>query len=450
MSGGAALGSAANSRSSVACIGLGARGRAFPVQMSRYANVVAVCDLDSSRVDEARQGFAAVSDDTGKRQRSGMSDWQATPEACDDYRRLLDRQDIDAVVIATPDHWHAKIAIEAMFSGKDVYCEKPASLTIEEGKAIVAAVKKTGRVFQVGTQQRSMQQFIQAIAMVREGRLGRIRKVTVCVDRSPYSEAIPATAPPAALDWDRWLGQCPETPFRSGGGLKKWSSDKAPGDGGDVATNGHYEFRWWCQFSGGKLTDWGAHHLDICQWLIEQNGPNQGVRKVKPIVVEHPVAYDANGYPVRNDCYNVPTRFEFATTFDGGIEVSVVSDGRNGLLVEGEKGRIFVNRGGIQGKPVEELRENPLPREAIMAVRGHRPWSHAEDFFRCVGYRTTPISDIGSHHRALTTAHLCGIAARLNREIEWDPVAEQIVGDKQAQVMQSREQRAGYETPSVL
>jgi len=410
----------------VGSIGVGGQGSGDMRAASRYAEIAAVCDVDAGRTEAAAK-------------RSGAKD------IYEDYRKLLDRKDIDIVTIGTPDHWHTKIAIEAMQAGKDVYCEKPLTLTIEEGKLIRKVLKETNRVFQVGTQQRSGRQFLQAIALQRAGRLGDVQKLTVGISQNPWSDAIAEAPVPEGLNWNMWLGQTPEVPYRWQPGVKHMPANKGGGDGGSVATNCHYEFRWWYAYSGGKMTDWGAHHVDIAQWLINQTGPDQGPVTVEPVKVEHAVKFDEKGDPIQTDRYNVPKTFEVKATFPNGVEMFITSEGRNGILAEGTKGRIFVSRGGLYGAPAEALKDDPLPEDAVEALYGGPVKHHMENFMDCIKSRKTPVSDVSSHHRAITTCHLSNIALRLGRAIKWDAKAEQIIGDDAARAMQGREHRKGFE-----
>ena len=422
-----------NDRPHVGCIGVGSRwfgglrGEIYP-----YGNIVALADVDAHY---ANRGRDKCGNDTGK-----------YPDIYEDYRHILDRDDIETVTIATPDHWHTKIAIEALRSGKDVYCEKPVTLTIDEGKRLCKVVKETGRVFQVGTQQRTQmgQRFLQALALVQEGRLGDIKRVRVAIGGAPTCDPLPVAQVPKQLNWERWLGQAPLVDYRH----------KASKDGeGNGNLRGHYEFRWWYEYSGGKLTDWGAHHVDIAQWAIgmDHSGPNS----VELISVEHPVPFK-NGMPTLDDRYNTATKFNVRCIFPNGVEMFIsdsVNDKDaqfgNGIMLEGTKGRIFVSRGKINGKPVEDLADNPLPADAIKKVyRGKTPHNHMGNFFECVKSRDLPISDIYTHHRVLSTCHLANIAMRLGRSLKWDPTAQQIVGDDEANAWQTREQRKGYEIPS--
>ncbi len=391
-------------------------GKEFPA----FSDIVAVCDVDA---DRRGRGQALV------------KDWhKKQPDAFKDYRKLLERKDIDVVHVSTPDHWHAKVAIEAMLAGKDVYCEKPMTLTIDEGRKICQVCEKTGRVFQVGTQQRSMKQMLTAIALIQEGRLGKITKVQCAVGGGPQSPKLPAVAAPANLDWNMWLGPAPEASFRLLAGArnetKAWS-------------NAHYEFRWWYEYSGGKLTDWGAHHVDIATWGMGKT--ETGPVTVDPVMVQHPVQFK-DGYPVQNDQYNTASAFNIKATYADGMELTIRHDTGNGILFEGTKGRIFVNRGRLTGKPVEDLADNPLPEGALEKVyKGRKLTSHLQNFFESVVDRKAPVSDVFSHHRALSTCHLAAIAARLGRKIKWDPKAERVIGDDLAQSLIAREKRKGFE-----
>ncbi len=234
-----------NSRPRICAVGTGSRwcqkatGLDGPYgsapEMKAYGDYVAVCDADSNRRELASK---LVKEWTG-----------SAPQITADYRAILARPDIDIVHISTPEHWHAKIAIEAMLAGKDVYCEKPMTLTIAEGQQMCQAVRKTGRIVQIGTQQRSDPAFIRAIALIRAGRIGELKKATCGVNGAPTSPKIPEVTPPKNLDWNLWLGPTPAVAFRylagNNGETHSWSRC-------------HYEFRWWYEYSGGKLTDWGG------------------------------------------------------------------------------------------------------------------------------------------------------------------------------------------------
>ena len=419
----------ANDRPRIAVVGCGSRwdqratkangphglGKEFP----KFGDIVAVCDVDADRVERA-QGL--------------VKEWLgAAPDRVTDYRSIIDRADIDVVHIVTPDHWHAKVAIEAMLSGKDVYCEKPMTLTIEEGIQLCEVQKRTGQVFQVGTQQRSMHQMLQAVALVQAGRIGQITRVTCSIGGGPTSPELPIAEVPANLDWNLWLGPAPQAEYHYLAGanneVQSWSRS-------------HYEFRWWYEYSGGKLTDWGAHHVDIATWAIgkQETGPVE----IHPDLVKHPVEF-RDGEPLKNDCYNTATEFSIRAVYADGIQMTIRHDGDNGILIEGTEGRIFVNRGRLSGKAVDELTSNPLPEGTIEQLYGRTDIDHVTNFFQAVADRGPTISDPHSHHRALTTCHLAGIAARLGRSLKWNPETQQIVDDPQAQSMVARQKRAGFE-----
>lgn len=417
-----------NERLTVGCIGTGSRWGQDPYRVINYGDFVALCDADANHLRAAKD---RVVKDQEKR---GRPTEVATHE---DYRKVLDRDDIDTIVLVTTDHWHSKIAIEAMQAGKDVYCEKPLTLTINEGKQIIKVLEETGRVFQVGTQQRTEmgRRFLQAIALIRDGRIGDVKKVICDIGGSTDSGPIPVAPVPEGLNWDLWLGQAPMTEYRFAEG-GHWGKTRA-----------HYEFRWWYEYSGGKMTDWGAHHVDIAQWAIEQNGPGQGPTKVIPIMSQHPVRFE-NGMPTQDDRYNAATKFDVQVDFPNGVEMHIVSHSEpgNGILFEGTKGRFHVSRGNLRGKPVEDLETNPLPAEALEAIYGGPLASnHQENFVDCIKTRKKPISDVWTHHKAMVTCHLANIAIRLDRTLEFDPQSEMITNDEQGRHMQGREQRKGYE-----
>lgn len=390
-------------------------GKEFP----KYGDIVAVCDVDAQRLERARgivQGWL------GK-----------PPAATGDYRKIIDDPKIDVVHISTPDHWHAKIAIEAMLAGKDVYCEKPMTLTIEEGQLLCDVCRRTGAVLQVGTQQRSGRQFIKAIALIRDGRLGKLLRAQCAVGGAPESPELPVVEPPKYLDWDRWLGPAPEAEYRF--------QANAPNIIGSWS-RAHYEFRWWYEYSGGKLTDWGAHHVDIATWGLGKGETGPAV--VEPVMVKHPVVF-RDGYPTVPNRYNTATEFNIKATYADGVELTIRHDTDNGILFEGTQGRIFVNRGRLVGKPVEDLAKNPLPDGALEKVYKNRSLTnHVANFFEAVASRQEPISDAFTHHRALSTCHLAGIAARVGRKVRWNPETEQVVNDPLAQSLVAREKRQRF------
>ncbi|MBI3839517.1 MAG: Gfo/Idh/MocA family oxidoreductase [Planctomycetia bacterium] len=393
----AAEGQSKNDRHVVGCIGTGSRWEGLYKGVLPFGDIVAVCDVDRKHLEAANEKVGGKADLYG------------------DYRKILDRKDIDIVTIVTPDHWHTKIAIEAMRAGKDIYCEKPLTLTIDEGKQICKVLKETGRVFQVGTQQRTEmgRRFLTAIAMIRDGRIGKVKRAVCAIGDAPTGGPFPVMPVPPELNWEMWQGQTP---------LVDYTEKRC-----------HYEFRWWYEYSGGKMTDWGAHHVDIATWAI-------GADKSGPTSVEGTATH-----PHIPNGYNTATAFYVTCKYADGPEIVIRHDTENGVTFEGEKGTFFVSRGALTGKPVDDLKDRPLPEGAIERLYGGKPTSHMANFFQAVKARKQPISDVFTHHRSITTCHLANIAIRLGRKINWDPQAEQVVGDSEAQSWQSRPQRKGYE-----
>ena len=392
-----------NDRLRIGAIGMRYQGTVIALKAQAYGDVVAICDVDRHVREQARAGFGS------------------TPQIYEDYRGLLDRHDLDVVTIGTPDHWHTKMAIDACRAGKDVYVEKPLTLTVDEGKVIGKVVGQTGRVVQVGSWQRSDHRFRLAVEMVRQGRIGRLQRVEVVLGKNETGGPFPTTPPPRYLNWDLWQGQTPDVPY--------------------IEERCHYTFRWWYEYSGGQMTDWGAHHLDIAQWAIGS----------LPIEVDGRATF-----PSTPGGYNVALDFSARYQYPGGVEMTVADSGRNGITLSGTEGRIFVNRGAIAGQPVEDLSRNPLPRERFKVYgfdnldRPERVGkldasvNHMGNFFDCVRSRRMPISDVVSQHRSATTCHLGNISMRLGRKLTWDPQKEQFVGDDEANTWLSRQQRKPY------
>ena len=413
-----------NSRLQYALIGAGGNGSNTASVAQVHCDMVAICDVDTGHFKSANERLT-----------KGKADEYR------DYREVLARDDIDVVQISTPDHWHTKILVEAMLAGKDAYCEKPLTLTIDEGKLIRKVQKQTGRVVQVGTQQRSNFNFFnKALAIIADGRLGKLRKVTANIGSSSWSPEIPIVDVPNELDWDRWLGPSPEMPFRF---LKNPEKDTD-------FTNSHRHFRWWYEHSGGKLTDWGAHHVDIAMLGIKAAGQSNDPISVDG-TAKHAVDFK-DGMPVQKDRYNTAQQFDLTVEFAGkDVQLNIRDDGDNGILFEGELGRIFVNRSKLTGKPVEELEHNPLPEDAIskiyrsMPMKENNRGAHWVNFVHAIETRKLPISDVHSHMKMLNVCHLAGICCRLGRKIHWDQANETITNDDLAVSMMSRPYRAGYE-----
>lgn len=406
---------AATDRPLVGCIGVGSMGTGDAHGHAQFGDIVAVCDVDSRHAERAKHD-----EKIGK----GKAD------AYGDYRRVLDRPDVDVVSIVTPDHWHVKIAIEALQAGKHVFCQKPLSLTLEENRLVRAAAEKhPDRVFFIGTQQRSdRDRFMRAVNMVQKGLLGAIKKVTVGINGSPTGGPFPVVEAPKELDWNMWQGQAVAVPYRE--------------------KRCHYEFRWWYEYSGGKFTDWGAHHVDIAQWALREDAKGKGPVKIDGTDAKHPVPFK-DGYPERDDSYNTSHDFAVNCTFPSGVEMVVTSRGDNGILFEGEKGKLFVNRGKITGAPVEEAWDKDAFGDAdVVTLYKGKPFEgHKNNFYRCIREGGLPVSDVFSHVIAMNTCHLTAIAARLGRTISWDPATETITGDAQAAAMMARAPRGGFEIP---
>jgi len=393
-----------NEQSGIGAIGMRYQGTVITEKARAHGNIVAIADVDRHVREQARASFGS------------------TPAIYEDYRQLLDRKDIDVVMIGAPDHWHAKMAVDACRAGKDVYVEKPLTLTIDEGKIICQVAKETDRVVQVGSWQRSDARYRLAVEMVRAGRLGKLKKVTCAAGTNPAGGPFAVRPVPGHLNWDLWLGPAPEVPY--------------------TEERCHYTFRWWYEYAGGKVTDWGAHDLDIAQWAIN----------------ELPAEVVAEGqFPDVENGYNVPPNFHGEVRYPSGVVLEVVDDGRVGVLLEGELGRMFVNRGKIEGVPYDDLKNNPFGREQFSLYdfdnldRPERVGkldaivNHMGNFFDCVRARRTPISDCVSQHQSATTCHLVNLAMRIGRPLKWDAEQEVFIGDADANTWLSREARKGYE-----
>jgi len=357
--------------------------------------VPAVCDVDRAHRDAAGK---VVLDATGRR-----------PGAYEDFRHVIDRKDIDAVLIATPDHWHAIISIAAMEAGKDVYCEKPLTLTVDEGKAMVAAARRYGTVFQTGSQQRSNGAFRRACQLVRNGRLGKIARVDTTLHAVKPGDWQPVQSPPPELNWDLWLGPARFVEYRP--------------------NCVHYQFRWLYDYSGGVLTDWGAHHNDIAQWALGMDGSG-------PVHVEgRDLVLDEDGP------YNVPLNFNVHYRYANGVELVCHSDGRNGVKFTGENGTLFVARGGVlEASDPELLKAESGPDDVRLEDEG----SHHDNWLDCIASRKRPVCDVEIGHRSVSVCHIGNISIRLRRPLEWDPARERFVNDDEANRMLSRPMRAPW------
>lgn len=369
-------------------------------------NAVAVCDPDKKHLADAQK---KVEEATGRK-----------CATFSDYRRLLADKSIDAVVISTPDHWHTLPALHACEAGKDVYCEKPLTLFITEGQALVKAVRRYQRVFQTGSQQRSDGKFRRACEYVRSGAIGKVKTIKVGLPgvnwiKKDENPMVPDSKPPAELDYDRWLGPAPLRPYNK--------------------NRVHYYFRFFWDYSGGQMTNWGAHHLDIAQWGL-------GTDNSGPVEITGSAEYNPEGY------YETPMKFDVRYQYADGTEV-LCSSGtgkyQNGTLFEGEKGSIYVNRGALESTP-EEILEEPLGSKR---VKLYESADHYHNWLDCIKSRQDPISSVEIGHRSATVCHLGNIAVRTGKTVKWDPVKEQIVGDAELAKWASRPYRAPWKLPAA-
>jgi predicted dehydrogenase len=406
---------------------------------ANFGRCARICDVDSVQAGRALQKMM----DAHREKK-----YPINTTVHEDYRHALDDKDINLVIIASPDHWHTKHLVEALNAGKDVYCEKPLTLTIEEGNLIEEAIKKTGRIVQVGTQQRTEfdSRFATAAAMARDGRVGDMKTVTVCIGGSREAVPLPVVDPPKSLNWEKWLGQCPVVDYRA-----LPTIDDTDGWGaGHPFSRAHRYYRWFYEYSGGKLTDWGAHHVDIAMLALNKLGDDIGHVKIEPISVTHPVPF-VNGMPTKDDRFNAATEFNVRVTFEDGVEMHVRNNADelgfdNGIMFQGSEGRYLVNRGKLVGKPVEQLKGNPLPGDPFETLYGQpKPDSHMANFIDCVKTRKQPISNVPSHNAMLNVCHAINIAMRLERTLTYDPKTRQFVGDDQANTFIGRERREGYD-----
>ena len=390
-----------NDRPRLALIGSGGMGAGGARSCMRFADVVAVCDVDQAQIDKRIDRFIV----DGKK-----------PDTYRDFRKLLERDDIDCIVNGTPDHWHSLINIAAARAGKDIYSEKPLTLTIDEGRHVIKAVRDNNRVLQTGTQQRSSKRFRLACELVRNGRIGKLKEVNVWLPaglregqigrpedeqtKAPFkSQPIPET-----LDWDFWQGQAKAHDYMS--------------------ERCHTWFRYWYEYSGGTMTDWGAHHMDIGYWAIGLPAPD----RIESAALSQPIP---GGYSVIAD-YEVKFTYPNGVVFnvrstrdDSPFGAVIKKDGqRNGIRFEGTEGWIWVNRGELKASD-RDLLTTPLPDDAEHLYESN---DHRANFFECMQSRKDPICNVETGHLSATVCHLGAISLRTGKSLTWDHQREIFTG----------------------
>jgi predicted dehydrogenase len=397
-----------NDRPGIALIGCGGMGKIDAALAANYGDIVAVCDVDANQAAGAVAKFTV----DGK-----------SPAQYSDFRRVLERKDVHAIVNVTPDHWHTLINIAAAKAKKDVYAEKPLTLSIDEGRHVIKAVRENKVVLQTGTQQRSMQRFVLACEAVRNGRIGQLKEATVWLPAGLHGGPFSPSAIPSGLDWDFWQGQAPAAEF--------------------VKERCHGTFRFWYEYSGGTMTDWGAHHNDIAYWAVGLIAPREVSSRAhtQPI----PGGYTAYSDYEVNYVYENGVRLNIRTTRDDSIfgEVLNPAGQRNGIRFEGTEGWIWVNRHELEASDRARLRQ-PLPENA---ERLYTSRNHMRNFFECMRTRQDPVANVEIGHRSATMCHLGAISLRTGKKLNWDYKAERFVGENasEANGYLAREMRKPYD-----
>jgi predicted dehydrogenase len=394
---------AASERITMGCIGVGSQGtgnmRAF--LSKKMAQVIAVCDVDQGHRDGAKRTVD---------KRYGTSDCRTYA----DFREMIARDDIDALSLAVPDHWHSIPVVTGARAGKDMYGEKPLARTIHEGMVMRDTVNRFGRIWQTGSWQRSVANFHHGAELVRNGRIGKVTRVEVGLPTGGSTGNPPVSEPPEGLDWDFWLGPTLWRPFRKYGG-------RAP----------HWDWRWIMDFSGGQLTDWAGHHIDIAHWGL-------GLDETGPVEIEGRGVYPKDGI------YDVPSEYKFICTYANGIEIVVANDRQQpkgmGTVWYGEKGWVHVDRGRQATEPASLWNETIGPNE----IRLYESRDHHQNFLDCVKSRHKTITPIEVAHRSISVGLLGEIAMLMERKLRWDPGKEEFVNDPEAARLLSRPMRAPW------
>ena len=387
---------AASERLTLGMIGVGNMGGGHLETLlgHRDVQILAICDVQRDRRGAARkkveEHYAA---DISSGKYSGC-------ETYNEFEKLLARADIDAVVIAVPDHWHAIVAIAACRAGKDVYCEKPLSLTVREAEQMAATARAYNTVFQTGSQQRSSREFRLACELIRNGRIGKVQTINVGIGMPSTEKCLPEEPVPEGFDWERWLGPAPWAPYNA----ERCSGDYSGG------------WRLIRDYSGGMTTDWGAHHFDIAQWALGMDGDG-------PVEIIPP------------GCDGCDT-----LTFKYANGVVMSRGGANGILFTGTDGKIEVNRGHLKSWPEEIVKEPIGPNE----IHLYESPGHHQDWLNCIKNRSRPICDVAIGASSVTVCHLGNIASWLGRPIHWDPQKREIIGDEAASRWLDRPKRAPW------
>jgi predicted dehydrogenase len=392
-------------RINIGCFGVGGMGTGNMQSFLEKpeAQIVAVCDVDAKHRRNARE---IVEKKTGK---NGCGEYN-------DFRELLGRDDLDAISLATPDHWHAVIAVAAAKKRLDIYGEKPLGYTIAEGRAIVDAVERYGIIWQTGSWQRSVRDFRYACELVRNGRIGRVGTVRVGL---PYGHSLsdqggfkPAPVP-EGFDYDMWLGPAPWVPY---------SPNRC-----------HWNFRWISDYSGGQLTDWAGHHCDIAQW-------GMGTELTSPVEIEGVADFP----PADNGLFDTAMSYRFVCKFKEGFTMIVADEQQQpkgmGVQFEGSDGWIWVDRSGIDAS-TKSLLGSVIGANEIHLSKSD---DHHQNFLDCVRSRSETITPAKVAHRSIMIGHLGLIAMKLGRKVNWDPVAERFINDLEADRLLSRPMRSPW------
>ncbi|MBP7050399.1 MAG: Gfo/Idh/MocA family oxidoreductase [Phycisphaerae bacterium] len=394
------LGSSAPSeRITLGCIGVGGQGTGNMQGFlsKKDAQVVAVCDVDKKNLDRAKSLVDKKYENTGC----------ATYH---DFREVIARADIDALSLAMPDHWHSIPVVLGAQAGKDMYGEKPLARTIHEGMVMRDAMNQYGRIWQTGSWQRSQENFRHACELVRNGRIGKILRVEVGLPTGGGTDNRPVQPVPENLDWDFWLGPAPWVPYR---GVSHW------------------DWRWIMDYSGGQLTDWAGHHIDIAHWGL-------GLEETGPVEIEGKGVYPKDGL------FNVPTEYKFTCKYANGVEMVVANDRQvpkgMGTVWYGEKGWVHVDRGRQATEPANLWNDVIGPNE----IRLYESRDHQQNFLDCVRSRRKTITPIEVAHRSISVGLLGEIAMLLERKLRWNPEKEEFVNDPEANRMLSRPMRAPW------